>query len=557
MAELQVSRESVADFLRKPDRQFVIPDYQRPYKWDQEECETLWEDITRFAEEYKDKDYYFLGTIVTYSNSKTNKLEIIDGQQRVTTLMLLLRAIYTKLSGMTEDDQVRGLKSQIAPCIWQVDSVSLVVKDYTSIRIHSEVATESDNQAFHSILHNGTASTNSDLYSKNYNFFVQKLNEYAQNQPLEWYKLCVIILNSCIVFPIEANDFEAALTIFSTLNDRGMPLSDSDIFKAKLYKIKTAETERKQFSKDWKELTEIANDAGIKVDDLFRYYSHVIRARENVTAKEFALRKFYIEKEEKNLKSDADLMPRLKSLAWFWYDINSGNSVDDADFAITPEARKYIHCLTFYPNDFWKYIASVFYFANRGSQDFGAKFEGFLKHLTTYLFIQFLRKPTVNAIKDDIYRANIKVFNQEKPAFPIDLTNLNEIIKVAYSWRIARSLLLLHAYLNERQTDLIGKFEIEHIFPKKWQDTNYNGWNRSDAAEYLELFGNKVVIGKKLNTQAGNSYFGQKKGKYSSSNIADVLDLSNYASNDWLKEDIEKRQAEFEKRLLEFFAENT
>ena len=56
--------------------------------------------------------------------------------------------------------------------------------------------------------------------------------------------------------------------------------------------------------------------------------------------------------------------------------------------------------------------------------------------------------------------------------------------------------------------------DIEHIFPKKWQDTNYNGWTKIDADLYLDRFGNKTVFEKKLNIQAGNGYFGVKKQKY-------------------------------------------
>lgn len=55
---------------------------------------------------------------------------------------------------------------------------------------------------------------------------------------------------------------------------------------------------------------------------------------------------------------------------------------------------------------------------------------------------------------------------------------------------------------------------MEHIFPQKWQNTNYNGWTREDAKEYLEQIGNKMWLEKKINIQAGNGYFGRKKEKY-------------------------------------------
>ena len=76
------------------------------------------------------------------------------------------------------------------------------------------------------------------------------------------------------------------------------------------------------------------------------------------------------------------------------------------------------------------------------------------------------------------------------------------------------------------------------------------------ADEYLEKFGNKVAIEKKVNIQAGNGYFGKKKGKYSNSKIAEVIYLSNYSKNDWVKDDIEERDNNFMTVLLNFFKDN-
>lgn len=117
-------------------------------------------------------------------------------------------------------------------------------------------------------------------------------------------------------------------------------------------------------------------------------------------------------------------------------------------------------------------------------------------------------------------------------------------------------MLLLDAYLHPDQKDLIEPiFDIEHIFPKKWQDTSYNGWSKDDADEFLEKLGNKVVCEKKLNIQAGNGYFGLKKIRYAQSKIQAILDLSALAQNDWMKQDIEQREIAIQNRLISFFKE--
>lgn len=564
MAELSVTRKNISKlFSEMQDKKFIIPDYQRPYKWDEEKCETLWNDITNFFAE-KEGEEYFLGTIVTCKGDDLkNEIVIIDGQQRITSLFLLLRAFYRKLEKMQDDENIIGLKSQIAPCLWNVDPISRKVKDTTKIHIESRVATETDNEVFHAILGEGqTLDKNKDLYTSNYLFFYRKCDEYAKNNPIHWQSLCVTILEKCIILPIECENLEIALTIFTTLNDRGMPLSDSDIFKAQIYKTKKSNDEKKEFANRWKELTETTEDAKICLDDLFRYYAHIIRAKNSDKSKEIGLRKFYKSDSDSYAKlKETTLIDDLSELAEFWFAVNTGKeevSVEKIDVKkINDESKKYIHCLQCYPNEYWKYVTSVFFYKNIASADFIDTFPEFLKKLTAFLFVKFIEKPTVNAIKDDIYQCGIDVFLNNPLKFEIPIHDQFKKSISHHHGKIAKALILLQAYQNSKQITIIpNNFEIEHIFPRIWQDTNYHGWNKEDAAEYLEKFGNKVCIEKKVNIQAGNGYFGKKKEKYSNSKIAEVLDLSNYSKNDWVKDDIEKREENFVTVLLKFFKDN-
>ncbi|MDV6344066.1 DUF262 domain-containing HNH endonuclease family protein [Nitrosomonas sp. Is37] len=558
MAELHVSKKSISKlFSEMQDRKFIIPDFQRPYKWDVEKCETLWNDVENFTvTDAKTNSDYFLGTIVSYINKEKN-LEIIDGQQRVTSFFLLLRAFYRKLENMIEDEDVVGLKNQIAPCIWDINPISQKVSEKTKIHIESLVATEEDNDTFHKILETGsTIDSATDNYSINYRFFKKQCDEYAETNPMQWKRLCITILQKCIILPIECDTTETALTIFSTLNDRGLPLADSDIFKAQIYRYLETEHKRQEFTNTWKDLTQICKDAKISIDDVFRYYTHILRARNNDKSKEVGLRKFYAENKYSRLKVE-NLISEIMELANFWRYINV-NKVpeDEVKYEFSKDTRKYLHCLTCYPNEFWKYATSVFFLKNKDSETFDIDFCKMLQKLVAFLFAKFIEAPSVNAIKDDIYTSCISLQNQNQLQFKITLNEelLNQQIDSHSSSKLSRALLLLYAYLHPNQSELIpDTFDIEHIFPKKWQDTNYNGWNISDAALYLDRFGNKIVFEKKLNIQAGNGYFGIKKQKYSSSKIACVLDLSKYHKNDWVKDDIELKEANFKSNLISFF----
>ena len=90
---------------------------------------------------------------------------------------------------------------------------------------------------------------------KNYRFFQGKIDEFLNSFPGYFSYLPIRILTNCILLPIEAESQDTALRIFSTLNDRGLPLSDADIFKAQFYKYYSAKGEKDSFIKKWKVIT--------------------------------------------------------------------------------------------------------------------------------------------------------------------------------------------------------------------------------------------------------------------------------------------------------------
>ena len=255
---ISVNKQSVSELLKtgraKP---FVIPEYQRPYAWTAEQVETLFEDIWEFASSIGGLDNngsYFLGSVVSFENEQSEQ-EIIDGQQRITSLFLLLRAIYTKLiSGEdVKTDAAQNFIRQIEPAIWRTDNRTGKV-DYTNILLTSEVVDNEGNEILKNILQSGVADVNStDNYSRNYIIFQKLYDKHCQESPLKIYDFIYALLNQAILLPISADSQDTALTIFSTLNNRGLPLSDADIFKAKIYN-NLKDAEKQEFIAQWKSL---------------------------------------------------------------------------------------------------------------------------------------------------------------------------------------------------------------------------------------------------------------------------------------------------------------
>jgi uncharacterized protein with ParB-like and HNH nuclease domain len=277
---IDVNKQNVVDLLKSgKDHPFVIPEYQRPYAWSDDEVITLFDDIWSFSIERSQgiAKTYFLGSIVSFENEHGEK-EIIDGQQRITSLFLLLRAVYSKLeSEENKTDEVINFMTKIQPALWLEDELTGKV-DKTKILLRSEVATDHGNDILRQILESGKASKDAkDNYSRNFNKFVELYEDKAKNSGMNLFQFINALLNYSILLPISADTQDTALTIFSTLNNRGLPLSDADIFKSLLYKQLDAQA-KKAFANKWKSLEADAASYGETIQSLFYYRMFNIRA---------------------------------------------------------------------------------------------------------------------------------------------------------------------------------------------------------------------------------------------------------------------------------------
>ena len=195
---IQVNKLTVKEFLEKgKEKPYLIPEYQRPYEWSEEQVETLFRDLWEFTSTLggsQREGTYFLGSIVFYSN-KNAEQEIIDGQQRITSLFLLLRAIYTKLKQDEQNDKADNFIKQIEPAIWRTDKLTGKV-DYENILLTSKVINNEGNNILKNILSTGEVKENAvDNYSKNYSKFLELFQKVSSEAPLSIYDFVYAILN--------------------------------------------------------------------------------------------------------------------------------------------------------------------------------------------------------------------------------------------------------------------------------------------------------------------------------------------------------------------------
>ena len=544
---IEVNKQSVEALLGSgKSKPFVIPEYQRPYAWTDEQVETLFEDLWEFTATSggtEREGSYFLGSVVSYEN-EDGEQEIIDGQQRITSLFLLLRAIYTKLVATPASErtaEANNFIGKIEPAIWRTNKLTGTV-DYKNILLTSRVVNNDGNEILRSILETGCADENAkDNYSKNYRYFQELFDKHSTENPLMVYQFIYALLNQAILLPITADTQDTALTIFSTLNDRGLPLSDADIFKAKIYNQLEPE-DKKAFIERWKDLDEQATDANESIQQLFYYNMFYYRALEQDTKTTTpGVRKYYAANKFERLYKP-ELIDTLFVILNLWKVVNKCEEIEDEAWSKNMKIKQTLDTLSSYPNEFWKYPVVIYYVCYRNDENFEARFALFLNKFLMELMAKYLMIPTINAVKPDILKLNSAIVASYVPTFEfknIDLAQLEPYIQNP-NRNAVRMLLKTLAYVQQDEL-LPAKWEIEHIFPQKWQ-TNYFP-DESDATikEKIEHIGNKLPFEKKLNIVAGNGYFGKKKKEYSASKIAITKALGTSDISDWNMDSIMKR----------------
>ena len=524
MSKLNIDQKTIKDLFSNKKSDFLIPDYQRPYAWGEDECQTLWDDIFSFAFPYgnkdnfdSDNDEYFLGPIVTFKNEKNGKQEIIDGQQRLTTLMILLRAFYARLSKMNDENTVKT-KEIIASCIWKVDEFDN--PDKNRLKIDSEVSTDEDKEEFISILKKGEATKDmKSKYADTYRFFEGKIQEFLNEYPSYFAFLPNRVLKNCILLPIEAESQDTALRIFSTLNDRGKPLSDTDIFKAQLYKYYSLKGEKDEFIARWKELELLSeqifsSQSGSPMDELFTKYMYYLRAKQgNRKTTTEALRKFFEKNGYALLKNDKAL-DDLEALANFWYLIETQSD------KFSERVLKQLFVLHYAPNGMWSYFLSVYFMSNRtdNSKLDEEKLYVFLNKTIAFIWSYAFIRPGVNALRTPIYPEMINIVNGEEISFSEYLMNESEVkagIKnyIFTNGRPVTKSMLAWWMFQDSEQELMRfdtKLEIEHIYPKKRQENE----NSLSDKNNIEKLGNKALLEENINIRASDYRFADKAKYY-------------------------------------------
>ena len=262
------------------------------------------------------------------------------------------------------------------------------------------------------------------------------------------------------------------------------------------------------------------------------------------------VRKYYAANKFERLYKP-DLMDNLFVILNLWKVINKGEELEGEDWSKNIKIRQSLDTLTSYPNEFWKYPVVIYYICYRKEADFETKFGLFLNKLLLELMTKYLLIPTINAVKPDILKLNSAIVASDVPEFDfkeIDTSRLEACIQNP-NRSVVRMLLKTLAY-EEQEELLPAKWEIEHIFPQKWQTNYFTDIPANTIKEKIEHIGNKLPFEKKLNIVAGNGYFAKKKKNYVDSKIAITKEMGTSEVLEWDLESITKRDIRISDEII-------
>lgn len=566
--QLRAEQKNVGDVFAKG--KYLIPEYQRPYSWERDECRTLWENLCEFAFPNdnpksfdREKDVYFMGTILTFRNP-SDEFEVIDGQQRLVTFLLMLRAFYRALEN-AQDDVSKNIRRKIEECIWKLDDDDR--PDKTDIKLKYKVIADEEAAELKKILATGAATPrNKSNYATNYRLFQKWITDLNNDKPGYLSYLVRRILNNVVLLPIEADNQNTALRIFTTLNDRGRPLSDSDIFKAQFYKfyLKQSSVAKDKFVQRWKDLAELCDKnfhprKGTPVDDLFMRYMYYLFAKAEIRNDTFPDMRDYYERNNYAALRSGQTFDELELLANFWDDVATRSE------KFSPRVLRKLFVLNYAPYNIWTYVVSIYFLGNRELDE--EKFFRFLDKITAMLLMHAI----VNPGTQNIRRPFFKEFNNILHGRPIEFKDFKQSEKFirerlsqtrfSNQRAITGSMSAWWTFSDEKQElpPLGTKLHLEHIYAKKRHE---NHPNELSNPELLETLGNKSLLEERINIGASDYRFADKKifylgdGKSKPGTFNRELQFLAENLDDFNEDEIVERNEEIFNAFIAYLGEN-
>ncbi|GFZ98685.1 DUF262 domain-containing protein [Okeania sp. KiyG1] len=535
---------------------FSIPLYQRPYDWEEEEAGELLEDLLGCLENSSSEDLnpYFLGSIVLIKDEDSPEAQIIDGQQRLTTLTILLAALREVISDKEYTNELSEFIYQKGRKLTQTpNSYRLTLRQRDADFFRKYIQHEDGISQLENLDYSQLSDSQNKL--RNNTLFCQKrLTEISEEQLI---KLAGFIIKKCLLVVVSTPDLESAYRIFSVLNDRGRDLSLTDIFKAEIIG-NIPDEEKEKYTENWENIEEkLGRD---EFENLFSDILMIYRKAKSSEAIIKELREYVKPSDNPTNFIDNKLSPFA----------NAFSNIRNANY----QSSKYVEqintifkALNQIDNKNWMPPAILYLSKYKNQPEKLLNFFQDFDRLASCLMI--IRANINQRIKrygsllseiengEDLHRLDsaLQLKNHECQRI---INSLNK--DCFYGERTCRYVLLrLDTALSEGVANYdFSTITIEHILPQRPPHNSQwlNWFTTKQRQKYTNCLGNLVLLSCKKNQQASNYEFEEKKQKYFSTNDGVspfVLTTQVLTENEWTPEIIERRQQKLLEKLKELW----
>lgn len=277
------------------DDRYIVPSFQRPYRWTKKEVKQLFDDITQAF--YSNEDYFVGNIVIARGYDDKARPQIIDGQQRILTLWMYLKvlAILTNVSRLEEMLSIRDWEDE--KVLSKIDSMVFEEADQSGIEDLLSWKQDDFKSKTKEISKLGQIQSNAVYIYKWLHEYFSRIDNASQTAFWKYFIDRVYLLPIVLDGKDMAEATTRALTIFETINNRGLDLADADILKAKLYEMASSIKEGDDFISLWKDLGQKCVELNVPINDVFRYYLRILRAKNDQTTSEPNLRNFFLNNE--------------------------------------------------------------------------------------------------------------------------------------------------------------------------------------------------------------------------------------------------------------------
>jgi hypothetical protein len=538
--------------------EYVIPTYQRPYAWTVDQASELFDDLFDFFNEENDEGY-FLGSIVLIKEEGVPLSEVIDGQQRLTTLTILLSIIASETNG---EDRTQLLKYIVEP---GNKFEGLSAKPRLTLRERDKDFFAEYIQALQldTLLALSDAELEKDESKLNIKKNADLLRKSVQmrfgNEPEKLLRFVTFLLQRCFLVAVSTPSQQSAFRVFSVMNSRGLDLQTTDIIKADMIGKITNQESRENYNQRWEDMEVELGRSGF--NDLFGFV-RMIYAREKpkkALLEEFRSRVIASLDSAEILISEV-LEPYAEAMATL---ISASYKADED----AGQINAYIRWLNRIDNSDWMPTAMCFLKQKPNNTEYVEWFFRNLErlaasmHITGYNVNQRIERYAI------IIEALSRTHNLSNPVDAIELTDeekqrMKTAIDGDVYWLTPRRRSYLVLRLDSFVSDQAAVYDtailtIEHVLPQtvdpssewatRWEDPG-------QRSAWVHRIGNLVPLNKRRNSQAQNYDFGRKKDAYflGRSNVSSYALTSQVIQmSEWTPEVVEARQQELLSALIE------